>query len=205
MRKLKYGLLMMLMLLNTFQANAQRKRSKYLIEQIAAWQLYLGYVRKGYNIARDGLTLIGDIKNGELDLHKDYFNSLKNVNPAIKKEAKVAATMATQLAILQEYKRAWKSFKSSGSFSSGELDYFSRVYSNLVSETLDNINELLMITSDSQLQMKDNERQKNIDHLYTATRDQYSFLVSFDRRATLLMAQRKTGTATLNDLKQWYP
>jgi hypothetical protein len=213
MRLMKNCFLLQVTLLVFRQSNAQlpgnllhqkATRTRYLMEQIIALQLYLGYVKKGYSIAHDGLTLIGAIKHGELDLHQEYYNSLKTVNPAIKKEAKIAATIATQAAILQEYKRAWKSFKGNGTFSSGELNYLSGVYSYLISETLDNINELLMVTSDGQLQMKDDDRQKNIDRLYKDSRDQYNFLVSFDRNAALLAAGRKVGSDQLNDIRQWY-
>jgi len=50
-------------------------QKKYLIQQIAALQVYIGYVSKGYSIAKKGLNTIQDIKHGDFDLHKNYFNN----------------------------------------------------------------------------------------------------------------------------------
>ncbi len=51
-----------------FRQKATQK--KYLIQQNAAFQVYLDYVQKGYAIAQKGLTTIGHIKQGDLDLHQ---------------------------------------------------------------------------------------------------------------------------------------
>jgi hypothetical protein len=50
-----------------FRQNATQKN--YLIEQIAHFKLYLELTEKGYKIAKEGLTTIGEIKNGEFNLH----------------------------------------------------------------------------------------------------------------------------------------
>jgi hypothetical protein len=42
---------------------------KYYLQQIAALKLYAGFLEKGYSIAREGLTVIAEIKNGEFNLH----------------------------------------------------------------------------------------------------------------------------------------
>ena len=72
----------------------QQKKTqiKYLVQQIIAFQTYLIYVKKGYDIAHKGITTVQNIKNGEWNLHKDFFGSLKMVNPSIEKYAKVVST-----------------------------------------------------------------------------------------------------------------
>src|SRR5438093_6658250 len=95
-------------------------QKKYLIEQIAALQTYLGYVQKGYSIAQKGLTTISNIKNGEFNLHTDYFNSLRSVNPNIKSCAKVADIIAMQLRIVQAYKNTYRQVREWNVFNSGE-------------------------------------------------------------------------------------
>ena len=81
----------------TFQEWTQQKKTqiKYLVQQIAAFQVYIGYVEKGYSIAKKGLNAISNIKHGDFSMHNDYFNSLKIVNPKIKKYWKVADITAT--------------------------------------------------------------------------------------------------------------
>ena len=69
-----------------WQEWTQQKKTqiKYLVSQIAAYQVYATYVEKGYVIAKKGLTAIQNIKKGDFSLHDEYFTSLKNVNPKIK-------------------------------------------------------------------------------------------------------------------------
>ncbi len=52
-------------------------QKKSLLQQIAALKVYIDYAQKGYSIAKEGLTLIGNIKNREFDLHSKYISSLK--------------------------------------------------------------------------------------------------------------------------------
>lgn len=47
----------------------KKTQKKYLIQQIAALKVYLGYVQKGYSIAQKGLTTVSNIKKGNFDLH----------------------------------------------------------------------------------------------------------------------------------------
>lgn len=51
-----------------FRQSATQK--KYLLQQIAALQVYIGYVQKGYSIAKEGLSAISDIKHGEFKLQR---------------------------------------------------------------------------------------------------------------------------------------
>ena len=70
----------------TIEEWTQQKQTqiKYLLNQIAANKVYIGYLQKGYSIASKGLSTIGQIKNGEFTLHQDFFNRLLSINPAIK-------------------------------------------------------------------------------------------------------------------------
>src|SRR5690606_37042983 len=98
----------------------KKTQKKYLIKQVAALQIYLGYVKKGYEIARQGLNLIGDIKDGDFSLHKDYFESLKAVNPAIRNSAKVAEIILLQKLIMRDFGKLYEDCKQDENFTSDE-------------------------------------------------------------------------------------
>src|SRR5258705_8026730 len=76
-------------------------QKKYLIQQIAMLQVYIGYLQKGHNIAKNGLITIGNIKNGHFTLDKDFFASLRNVNPKVKQYVKVADIITLNEKIVQ--------------------------------------------------------------------------------------------------------
>ena len=83
----------------TAQEWTQQKatQKKYLLQQIAALQVYLGYAKNGYSIVTSGVNTIRNIKNNDLSLHRNFFNLLKNVNPSISRYAKIVDIMAYQV------------------------------------------------------------------------------------------------------------
>lgn len=168
----------------------KKTQKKYLIQQIAALQVYIGYAQKGYSIAKEGLNTIGDFKRGEFNLHTGYFNSLKSVNPKIKQYAKVADIIAMQVAIIQGYNRTHRQVQQSGVFNGEELDYIRRVLSRLLDDCENTLDELITVTTDGNLEMKDDERMKRIDILYKDMMDNYTFSQSFHNETVVLATSR---------------
>ncbi len=72
-------------------ASQNKTQKEYLIEQIAQLKIYLELTEKGYKIAKEGLTTIGQIKRGEFKLHKNRFDSLLIVNPKIGSSSRLQA------------------------------------------------------------------------------------------------------------------
>ncbi len=169
------------------QKNTQ---TKYLIQQIAAFQVYIGYLKKGYNIAKGGLNTISGFTRGELNLHTEYFNSLKAVNPKIRRYTKVAGIIALQVRIVQDYNRTYRRLSGSDTFDNEELDYIGRVFSRLLDDCAKTLDELMIITTDGKLEMKDDERMERIDKLYSDMQDKFTFLQSFSNDAKSLASAR---------------
>ncbi|MET6998673.1 hypothetical protein [Chitinophaga defluvii] len=177
----------------TFAEWFQQKKTqkKYLIQQIAALQVYIGYAKKGYNIAKDGLNTIGGFTRGEFDLHGDFINSLKKVNPEIKRYAKVADIIALQMKIVQQSGGAYRQLQRSDMFSAGELSYVNRVLGRLLDDCEKILDELITVTTSGKLEMKDDERMARIDRLYLDMQDSYTFSKSFTDEAQSLALSRK--------------
>lgn len=176
----------------TFAEWFQQKKTqkKYLVQQIAALQVYIGYAKKGYKIAKEGLNTIGGFTRGEFNLHTDYFNSLKSVNPEVRRYVKVAEIIALQVKIIQNYNRTYRQLNSSDAFSGDELAYIGRVYSRLLDDCDKTLDELITITTDGKLEMKDDERIERIDKLYLDMQDKFTFSQSFSNDAKSLAASR---------------
>jgi len=168
----------------------KQTQNKYLLEQIAAYKMYIGYVQKGYAIAQNGLSTISSIKKGDCNLHSDYFTSLKTVNPKIRTYATVGDIVALQLRNVQIYKDTYKQVQQSHLLSPGEVDYLFRVFTHLLSDCSTVVRTLTAVLSDDQLQMKDEERLKRIDALYDSMQDKFAFAQSFRAQTSLLILQR---------------
>ena len=197
MRKIILIGLMLFLAAGTVQAQTfsewfrqKKTQKKYLLQQIAALQVYIGYAQKGYRIAKEGLTTIGGFTKGEFDLHSDFINSLSTVNPEIKNYAKVADIIALQIRIVQDYRQTYGQLDNSDAFTEAELSYSGRVFTRLLEDCEQALDELVAITTDAELQMEDNERMKRIDKLYLRMQDKYTFSQSFGNEAKVMAAAR---------------
>jgi hypothetical protein len=177
---------------------------KYYLQQILALKVYAGYLEKGYRIAREGLTTIAEIKNGEFNLHQVFFNSLKTVNPALAKYSKIEEIISCQLSSMRSFKKALRQFGQSISFSSPEISYMNRVYGQLSEETARTLAELTSLLSNGELELTDDQRIKRIDAIYRETKDRYTFIQSFVSDAKLLSAERAHDQNEMDFLKKLY-
>ena len=169
----------------------QKKTQKqYLIQQIAALKVYLEYLKKGYKIVDKGLTIVGDIKQGKFDLDIEYLESLGNVNSTVSGSAKVASIIAYQKRIMIEFRRLKNLTGESEYFTSDEKKYVESVYSNMLRESEMSLDELDRVLSNSDFEMKDDERVKRVDALYLDMKDKYTFTKSFSNSTQVLIAQR---------------
>jgi len=170
---------------------AQKKtKLKYIAQQIALFEVYAGYLKKGYDIAQDGLKVITDIKHGDFDLHRDYFNSLKNINTAVKDYAQADSTANIQKEILSVDDDIKRFIRDNENIQDQEKTYIKKVMSKLLSECGENLNQLVMLTSDSAATLKDDERIKRIDDLNADMKDKYSFAKYFENSIKTLAALR---------------
>ena len=170
--------------------NQKATQKKYLLQQIAALQVYIGYAKKGYNIVSSGINTIRDIKKGDLNIHSIFFNSLKAVNPKIAKYQKIIDITSYQLRIIKQAKQSIAYIRESNQFTPEEIEYNKKVFDFLLQECLESVNELLSVITPGGLEMKDNERLVRIDRLYADMQDKYTFCKVMSEDMALLAAQR---------------
>lgn len=168
----------------------KKTQKKYLIEQIAALKVYLEYLKEGYDIAKKGLTIVGDIKEGKFDLDLEYIASLGNVNPAISGSPKVSSIIAYQRLVILEFHKLKQLTSDSDFLTREERNYIADVYANMLRESELTLHELDRVLSNSDFEMKDDERLQRLDLLYSDMKDKYMFTRAFSNSAELLIGQR---------------
>ncbi|WP_316787850.1 hypothetical protein [Pedobacter frigoris] len=170
--------------------NQKKTQKQYLLQQIAALKVYTGYLQKGYEIAKDGLGLIGDLKDGELNLHSNFFNSLKKVSPRVAGYTRVADIMALQLSIVKQAKENGRALFKQDLFNPEEIRYITQVFDRVTSASLQSLEELVDVLTSGKLEMKDDERISRIDLIYKQMLDHYAFCTDFSNQ-TLGLYQQK--------------
>ena len=184
--------------------NQKKTQKKYLIEQIVALQVYLDYVKKGYTIAKNGLTAIENIKNGNFNLDRDFFKSLKNVKPAIKNSVKVVDIIAFQYSIIRDMKNVYRFCQNNKHFTPEEVRYVARVHTSMLLLCDASLSELHTIIQSDDAQMTDDERLQRIDKIYGDMEDKQAFVRAFSNDTRLLSLEREKEGIEINQLKKQY-
>jgi len=182
----------------------QRKTQiKYLEEQIIALQIYKNYLQEGYNIVQGGLSAIHDIKDGDFHLHKDYFNSLKQISLSVSSYSKVSGTINLQLQIFQ-LNAAINKVLSNNSIQDNERTYVKAVMKSMLQKCGNDITDLTNLTTNGQLEMKEDERIKRIDAIYDDMKDKYTFVTHFKEQVNVLMLSRQKEFNDIQALQSLY-
>lgn len=187
------------------RAQAQELQQLILdIEKLTQMKAILSDMKTGYQIYRQGYGAISSLSKGNFNLHDIYLSGLMAVSPAVRNYGRIAEILTMQASMIEAYKRSNRLFRQSGSFSAAELSYMSDVYTRLVSETLDSVEELTDVITAGKLRMSDAERIKAIDRIYEGSSDRLRFLHSFNNQGVLLSLQRSKDAADTQTLKQLY-
>ena len=184
-------------LINAIGVNAQtfdewfkqkETQIKYLVEQIGALKAYGEVVKRGYDIAHNGLTNVFNSEEGDYKQHSNYFLSLWEVKPGIKSYSKVLSILNMK-ADIEKQSRLTKSYVTEF-LNDKERNYVNSVYASLISGCNDLADELEMVINNDQLQLKDDERIQHIDKIYLQMQDRYEFSQSFANGIKLLVMNR---------------
>lgn len=160
------------------------------VQKLSALKSILNDMYKGYEIVSKGYETVKNISEGNFNLHETFLDGLLAVSPAVKNYKRIADIINDQLLIVKEYKSAYSRFKEDENFAPDEINNIVKVYSNLINESLKNLDELTMIITDHTLRMSDDERLSSIDRIYQDMQDKLTFLQDFSNSTSILEVQR---------------
>lgn len=187
-----------------FSAAAQNnKEIKQQAEQIGYLKIYGELIKKGYEIAKAGLNLIGDIKNKDFLQHKNYFKSLATVNSMVRNSPEAARITALGRQVMIVYYRDWAKVRASDRFSDSEKEYVYGVYQRVIKNSQAELDQLEALLTDDKLVMKDGERLESLSRVLGQMEDNYDFISRFSSQTLMLDGSRKRSrqqAGLLNEL-----
>lgn len=202
-------LAIMLLVITSFsQLKAQSQEAQQLllnVEKLSQLKNILRDMKKGYTIVTNGYNAVKHISQGNFSLHEVFLDGLMLVSPEVKKYRRVADIISHQKRIVSEYRSAFKNFSATGNFNAAEVDYLGRVYKQLFDQSVDNLDQLLMVITSSQLRMSDEERLNAIDRIFEDTQDKLMFLRSFNSEALGLSLLREKQREDIKQSSSLYP
>jgi hypothetical protein len=160
-----------------------------MLKQIALIAVHVRELEKAIEIARDGLTTIHDIKNGEFHLHQLFFSSLQSVNPAVARYSKIAEIISDQISIITGFQNILRRLRTDKTLPVSELTYVNAVYTHLTDECSESLSNLIAITTDGPFEMTDDERIERIDGIYADIKDKYAFTQAFTMSTNSLVSE----------------
>ena len=160
------------------------------IEKLSQFKKILSDMKKGYELLSGGYKTVKDMTEGNFSLHKTFLDALMQVSPAVKNYKRVAEIVEYQISIVKESRNGMNRFIKSGNFSGQEINYFEKVYGNLLNQSLRNLDELTMVITADKLRMSDDERLKAVDDIYEQMQDKLLFLRNFNTTSNVLAFQR---------------
>lgn len=183
-----------------FHQNSTQK--KYLIEQIAKLQVYLGYVKKGYDIANKGLTIIGEIKNGDLNMHRIFFDDLKIVKSSIYHYSKTRETLSAISFIKNRAEKTKEFLSSSRSITQSENKFIKQQLDNMLFQLLEDATLFNEVLANNAFQMNDNERLEKIDEIFESVSSKREWVNGAAYHCNLLTAQRSKNLRDLEFIRE---
>ena len=186
---------------------AQSHEAKQLlldVEKLASLKNILTDLKKGYEIVSGGYNTIKNISEGNFNLHENFLNSLLEISPAVKKYKRITDIIAAQVKIVEEYKAAFRQFRESDQFTTGEIDYISNVYKNLFNQSVKNLDALVTVVTANQLRMSDDERITAIDDVWKDVQNELMFLRHFNGSTRILAMQRIKEANDVSAINQIY-
>lgn len=167
--------------------NQKKTQIRYLAKQIAELKIYLGYVKRGYNIVSGGLKTIKNIKNGEFQLHDLYYKSLGLVNPRIRNAPKAKGIINHQLYILKAAEAMNKLLESDHTLPASLKTYAGESVSRLLEDVEKVRKSQVELMTDNEMKLTDDERLKRLDLLFDYSKSQFVFAQKFSSEVITLI------------------
>lgn len=184
----------------------KKTQRRYLAKQIALLQTYYQFLKKGYEVSQKGLNLIGTIKDGNFQQHKNYFASLKSVKPGIRNYSRVQLTLS-QYKNVQVVLDRILSGPYREEFATDEWQEIMQACDLLREESIAVRDDLMLVVAGGDLQMTDDERLERIDLLNKEMSSAYADAIEFSSTIESLWRIRAKARnedvrlmETLNDL-----
>lgn len=168
-----------------FQQNSTQR--KYLLQQIAALQVFSTYLKQGYRVADNGMGSISGSLGTENSLHTSYYNRMDVAGAPVKNDGQVKDILSWQndiLAILEDIDRI-------DGLTNEENKYLSSVRSAVLKDCEQQISTLQSVVTDGKVKMSDADRIVLISQIHAAMQENYHFATGFTNQAKAYALQRR--------------
>jgi hypothetical protein len=137
-------------------------------------------------------------------LYEEYYQELASVKQIVTDYDEVEQAIMIQGRIVTESQQAYGLFQESNSFSPAELGQMNKIYTGILDQSLQNLDQLLMAVTAFITQMSDEDRLGLINSAYSGILKNYNDLKEFDRQNVQLSLQRAYESGDAGTIQKLY-
>ncbi|OOG76479.1 conjugal transfer protein TraI [Algoriphagus sp. A40] len=150
------------------------------------------------------LEEIANWSEKQRDLYQRYFNELQTVKTAISGYQRIREISQKQARIVSEYRKVWAVIQADSHFSLQEKEYMARVYTGILSTTVDNLDQMALLVKSFTLQMGEGERLELINETANRVDQNYQDLISFNLSNGQVSLQRASNSNEIRQIQNLY-
>jgi hypothetical protein len=175
-------------------------QKKYLLQQIAALEVYADYLKTGYQVAGRGLGSISSYLHSENGLHSTFYQKLNTPSSLVKESPQVAEILTWQADILDKLNE----IIVPDGFSKDEKNHLLQVRKAVLHVCDEQLNQLENVLTDGRLEMSDSERLAKITTIHQAMQENYRFASGFTEQVQAYTSQRRRENNNIRTEKEFY-
>jgi len=182
------------------------KAADLAVQRLQNKTIWLQTVQKNLEniLSKVKLDEITDWTKKHKEQYQQYFDELKQIKDAITTYKKVKEIIEKQKQLVDEYKIAFNRFKLDRHFTTGEITYMAQVYTGIMDQSVDNLDQLFLVIDAFNTEMTDGRRLEIISSVAKQIDDNLNDLRDFNRQCTRLSLQRSKDENELKTMRLYY-
>ena len=137
-------------------------------------------------------------------LYKEYYDELWKVRNTIAAYNRIRQILRRQEQLVDEYHRVWSIISRDKHFTQNEIDYMYRVYSGILGESVDNLDQILLVINSFKTQMTDSKRLEIIHSAGDRIEQNYYDLKQFNNQNLQLSLSRAKDQHEVESIRRLY-
>jgi hypothetical protein len=150
------------------------------------------------------LAEIAEWTDKHREMYRKYYDELWKVRSALATYHRIAGIVQRQKQIVEQYSFTWQMVRQDKHFSQSEIDYMYRVYTGILNESIENIDQVLLVINSFKTQMSDSKRLEIINTAADDIDRNYNDLQKFNTENIMLSIARSKDEAEIRAVKKLY-
>ena len=180
--------------------NQKKTQQKYLLKQLAYLELYGSELRKGYQLAKEGLGTIKGFTSGEFKLHEAFFDALATVSSVVRKDFRVVEIAKMQIQI----RSSFGALVGTPGLPKATEAYIQEVRKKVMEECDQDLDELLDVVLSGEVEMDDEARLERLKLVYEAMKEKAEFTTYFCAEVNGLLKNSKIYKSDMEQIRRFY-